>query len=183
MSEKRLRSHYSAPYPYHSYTIVAPLPERYLWNSSSKILKVSGFEYPRLLRGYPHRRAGSDKNVTVNCGRNVTFWEIFGRFRSKICAEKTKKPHKIEKMHNLHKKFWKLCSCKPLIYKGKVPFCTNAQFSKTFCDKIFSKSFLALICVNRVKIDYYSHIPRKVAYTNLKSNLCKLCKPAITNAF
>jgi hypothetical protein len=97
-------------------------------------------------------------------------------FRGEICAEFSKKPHKIEKMHILHIFFSKMCSLKPLIYKGKMPFCTNAHFSKTFRGKFFQKDILALICANRVKIDYYSHIPTEIAYTLLKSKMCRMCK-------
>jgi len=86
-------------------------------------------------------------------------------------------------MHILHVFILKMCSCKPLIYKEKMPFCTNAHFSKTFWRKFFQKDILALICVNRVKIDYYSHIPIEIACTFLKSKMCKMCKSAITNTF
>ena len=104
-------------------------------------------------------------------------------FSGEICGEFSKKPHKIEKMHILHVFFSKVCSRKPLIYKGKMPFCTNAHFSKTFWRKFFQKDILALICGNRVKIDYYSHIPTKVASTNLKVKMCKVWQSAITNTF
>ena len=104
-------------------------------------------------------------------------------FQRQKCAEFSKKPHKIEKMHILHVFFSKVCSRKPLIYKGKMPFCTNAHFSKTFWRKFFQKDILALICVNRSKIDYYLHIPTEIACTLLKAKMCKVCKSAITNTF
>ena len=85
--------------------------------------------------------------------------------------------------YSLHIFFSKVWSSKPLIFKGKMHFSTNTQFSKSFWRKFFQKDILALICGNRVKIDYYSHIPTKVASTNFKANLWKLWQSAITNTF
>ena len=104
-------------------------------------------------------------------------------FGSEICGEFSKKPHKMKKIHNFHKFFLNLWSSKPLIFKEKMPFSTNTQFSKTFWRNFFQKNILALICGNRAKIDYYSHIPTKVASTLLKSKMCKMWQSAITNTF
>ena len=104
-------------------------------------------------------------------------------FRGEICGKFSKKPHKMKKIHNFHKFFLNLWSSKPLIFKEKMHFSTNTQFSKSFWRKFFQKNILALICGNRAKIDYYSHIPTKVASTNFKANLCKVWQSAITNTF
>ena len=104
-------------------------------------------------------------------------------FQRQKCGEFSKKPHKMKKIHNFHKFFLNLWSSKPLIFKEKMHFSTNTQFSKSFWRKFFQKDILTLICGNRVKIDYYSHIPTKVASTNFKANLCKVWQSAITNTF
>ena len=104
-------------------------------------------------------------------------------FQRQKCGEFSKKPHKMKKIHICHIFFSKVWSSKPLIFKEKMHFSTNTQFSKSFWRKFFQKDILALICGNRVKIDYYSHIPTKVASTNLKAKMCKVWQSAITNAF
>jgi len=75
------------------------------------------------------------------CGRNKANHKKATMFWRQKCAEFSKKPHKIEILHILHVFILKVCSRKPLIYIGKVPFCTNAHFSKTFCDNISLKIF------------------------------------------
>jgi len=104
-------------------------------------------------------------------------------FENEICGNFFKKPHKMKKIHSFHKFILNLCPRKPLIYKDKVPFSTNTQFSKTFGRKFFQKDILPLKCGNRVKIDYYSLIPMKVASTFLKPKMCKVWQSAITNTF
>ena len=117
------------------------------------------------------------------CGRNKANHKKATMFWRQKCAEFSKKPHKIEILHILHVFILKVCSRKPLIYIGKVPFCTFAHFSKTFCDNISLKIFQLYICALGVKIDYYSRIPMGVACTFLKPKMCKMCKSAITNTF
>ena len=89
----------------------------------------------------------------------------------------------MKKIHICHTFFSKVWSSKPLIFKEKMHFSTNTHFSKSFWRKFFQKNILALKCVNRAKIDYYSHIPTKVASTLLKAKMCKMWQSAITNTF
>ncbi len=89
----------------------------------------------------------------------------------------------MKKIHICHIFFSKVWSSKPLIFKEKMHFSTNTHFSKSFRRKFFQKNILALKCVNRAKIDYYSHIPTKVASTLLKAKMWKVWQSAITNTF
>ena len=89
----------------------------------------------------------------------------------------------MKKIHICHIFFSKVWSSKPLIYKEKMHFSTNTHFSKSFWRKFFQKDILPLKCGNRVKIDYYSLIPMKVASTFLKPKMCKVWQSAITNTF
>jgi hypothetical protein len=109
--------------------------------------------------------------------------KIATTFKSQKCGEFSKKPHKMKKIHICHIFFSKMWSSKPLIFKEKMHFSTNTHFSKSFWRKFFQKNILALKCVNRAKIDYYSHIPTKVTSTLLKSKMCKMWQSAITNTF
>ena len=104
-------------------------------------------------------------------------------FQRQKCGEFSKKPHKMKKIHICHIFFLKMWSSKPLIFKEKMHFSTNTQFSKSFWRKFFQKDILGLKCVNKVKIDYYSHIPTKVASTLLKAKMWKMWQSAITNTF
>jgi len=104
-------------------------------------------------------------------------------FQRQKCGEFSKKPHKMKKIHICHIFFSKVWSSKPLIFKEKMHFSTNTHFSKTFWRKFFQKDILGLKCGNKVKIDYYSHIPTKVASTLLKAKMWKMWQSAITNAF
>ena len=89
----------------------------------------------------------------------------------------------MKKIHICHIFFLKMWSFKPLIFKEKMHFSTNTHFSKSFWRKFFQKDILGLKCVNKVKIDYYLHIPTKVASTLLKAKMCKMWQSAITNTF
>ena len=104
-------------------------------------------------------------------------------FQRQKCGEFSKKPHKMKKIHICHIFFSKMWSSKPLIFKEKMHFSTNTQFSKSFWRKFFQKDILGLKCGNRAKIDYYSHIATKVSSTNFKADLWKLWQSAITNTF
>ena len=118
-------------------------------------------------------------NVAEMCPNH----KIATTFRSEICGEFFKKPHKMKKIHNFHKFFLNLWSSKPLIFKEKMPFSTNTHFSKSFWGNFFQKDILPLKCGDWVKIDYYPLIPTKIASTLLKPKMWKMWKSAITNTF
>ena len=103
--------------------------------------------------------------------------------REKNVEKKFKNPHRIDFYHirNISKKeMWRL---EPLVYIANNPFTTFPHPFKTFWRKYSLKIFYLYICNFRLKIDYYSHIPTKIASTFLKTEMFLMWTSAITNTF
>ena len=104
-------------------------------------------------------------------------------FKKRNVVKKFKNPHKIDFLHiwNISKKeMWRL---EPLVYIVNNPFTTFPHPFETFWRKYSLKIFYLYICDFRLKIDYYSHIPTKVASTFFQTEMFLMWTSAITNTF